>query len=137
MLRRSVVRATAAPSGASVAQAASQSSIFLVSRFWRPTDTPVPTTEEFVAAGRATGRDVAAASFRDFLDLQTSLIVYRGRRLHDEIKDLRSRGILGALPGPLNAIYYILQLFVVYYLTKFGVTWRFGPLDVPPTAPAQ
>lgn len=125
MLRRTCFRLKAAGGSASAGAAAAAAPgaaaglgdkpIFHVSKFYRPADaTDGVTPENLAAEGRRTGRDAAAASVIDFIDLQWQLIPYRFRKLCLEVIEVRKNGVQASLPAPLTLVWNVFVIFVVY-----------------------
>lgn len=73
--------------------------LFRVSSFFRDVDHPPVTSKQLAAEGIRTGRDTAAASFIDYVELQWYLIPYRFRKLGLEIQEVRRIGFGASLPS--------------------------------------
>lgn len=93
--------------------------IFRASKFFRPVDHPEVSSKELASEGVRTGRDAAAASIIDYIELQWLLWPYRFRKLVLEVQEVRRIGVVASLPECKLTLLFNVFLMVAVYL--FGL----------------
>jgi hypothetical protein len=108
--------------------------IFRVSRFFRPVDAAPASSAQVAAEGVRTGRDAAAASVIDFIELQWALIPYRFRKLVLEGVEARRLGLVGSLPDLPQLVAIVAVLAAAYAIALRVGRWSLFELEAPPAA---
>ena len=123
MLRRNLARLKHAEAsvGASAAAGLGDQPVFRVSSLFRPVDAKPVTADELAAEGVRTGRDVAAASVIDFVELQWMLLPYRVRKLGLEVVEARRIGLKASLPSENSELARNVLVMVLFYMLCFRV----------------